>query len=99
MQSSLGPTHPTPPTTLHFPVLGLRAGLLRMFDAFKRLSGIIVNHMFRNTFPMRNYCIIHLSLGDQWLDVRPQVWYVLLVHVVYKRMLQSTWSYSNLQRF
>ena len=25
----------------------------------------MVNHMFRNTFPMRNYCIIHLSLGDQ----------------------------------
>ena len=21
--------------------------------------------MFRNTFPMRNYCIIHLSRGDQ----------------------------------
>ena len=21
--------------------------------------------MFRNTFPMRNYCIINLSLGDQ----------------------------------
>ena len=23
-----------------------------------------VNHMFRNTFPMRDYCIIHLSLGE-----------------------------------
>ena len=25
----------------------------------------MVNHMFRNTFPRRDYCIIHLSLGDQ----------------------------------
>ena len=25
----------------------------------------MVNHMFRNTFHMRDYCIIHLSLGDQ----------------------------------
>ena len=32
-------------------------------------------------------------------EVRPQLWYVLLVQVVYKRMLQSAWSYSNLQRF
>ena len=42
------------------------------------------NHMFLNTFPMRDYCIIHLSLGDQGLGVRPQLWCVLLVHVVYK---------------
>ena len=35
---------------------------------------------------MRDYCIIHLSLGDQGKGVRPQLWYVLLVHVVYKRM-------------
>ena len=25
----------------------------------------ILNHMFRNTFPMRDYYIIHLILGDQ----------------------------------
>ena len=25
----------------------------------------MVNHMFRNTFPIRDYCMIHLSLGDQ----------------------------------
>ena len=25
----------------------------------------VVNHMFSNTFPMRDYCIIHLSLGDR----------------------------------
>ena len=25
----------------------------------------MINRMFRNTFPMRDYCIIHLSLGDQ----------------------------------
>ena len=58
-----------------------------------------VNDMFRNTFPMRDNCIMHLSLGEQGQGVRPQLWYVLLVHVVYKRMLQSAWSYSNLQRF
>ena len=28
-------------------------------------SDSMVNHMFRNTFPMRDYCIIHLSLGEQ----------------------------------
>ena len=32
--------------------------------------------MFRNTFPMRDNCIIHLSLGDQGQGVRPQHWYV-----------------------
>ena len=48
--------------------------------------------MFRNTFPMRDYCIIHLSLGEQELGVRRQLWYVLFVHVVYKRMLQSAWD-------
>ena len=48
-QSSLGPTHPPPhpPPSIflrkidYLPVLSLRAGLLRMFDAFRRLSGII----------------------------------------------------------
>ena len=25
----------------------------------------MVNHMFRNTFPTRDYCIIHLSLVEQ----------------------------------
>ena len=55
--------------------------------------------MFRFTFPMRDYCIIHLSLGEQGKVLSPQLWYVLLVHVVYKRMLQSAWSYSKLQRF
>ena len=36
--------------------------------------------MFRNTFPMRDNSIIPLSLGDQGKGVRPQFWYVLLVH-------------------
>ena len=58
-----------------------------------------VNDMFRNTFPKRDNCIIHLSLGEQGQGVTPQLWNALLVHVVYKRMLQSAWSYSNLQRF
>ena len=41
------PPAPHPPPSIflrkidYLPVLGLRAGLLRMFDAFKRLSGII----------------------------------------------------------
>ena len=48
--------------------------------------------MFRNTFSMRDFCKIHLSLGDQGYCVRPQLWYVLLVHVVYKKMLQSACS-------
>ena len=25
----------------------------------------MVNHMFRNTFPMRDYCVIQLSLGGR----------------------------------
>ena len=25
----------------------------------------MVNDMFRNTFPLRDYCIIHLSLGER----------------------------------
>ena len=30
------------------------------------LQSAEINHnMFRNTFPMRDYCIIDLSLGDQ----------------------------------
>ena len=49
----------------------------------------MVNDMFRNTFPMHDYCIIHLSLGEQELGVRRQLWYVLFAHVVYKRKLQS----------
>ena len=49
----------------------------------------MVNRMFRNALPMRDYSVIPLSLGDQGKGVRPQLWYVLLVHVVYKLMLQS----------
>ena len=45
--------------------------------------------MFRNTFPMRDHCIIPLSLGDQGQGVRPQLWYVLLVHVENKRIVQT----------
>ena len=48
--------------------------------------------MFRNTFPMRDYCIIHQSQGEQELGVRRQLWYVLFAHVVFKRMLQSAWD-------
>ena len=55
--------------------------------------------MFRNTFPMRENGIIPLRRGDQGYGVGPQLWYVLLVHIVYKRMLQSALSYFNLQRF
>ena len=33
----------------------------------------MVNHMFRNTFPMRDYCIIHLSLEHQGKSVPPQL--------------------------
>ena len=33
------------------------------------------------------------------LGVRPQPWYVLLVHVEYKRMVPSLWSYFKQQRF
>ena len=33
------------------------------------------------------------------VGVGPQLLYGLLVHVVYKRMLQSVWTYSNLKRF
>ena len=30
----------------------------------------MVNDMFRNTFPMRDYCIIHLSLGEGvWVTI------------------------------
>ena len=43
--------------------------------------------MFRNTFPMRDNGIIPLSLEDQGKCVQPQLWYVLFVHVVYKRMV------------
>ena len=59
----------------------------------------MVNHIFHNTFPMRDNLIIHLRLGEKGKGVPTQLWYVLLVHVVKKRMLQSEWSYSNLQRF
>ena len=41
----------------------------------------MVNDMFRNTFPMRDYCIIQLSLGEQELGVRRQLWYVLFSHM------------------
>ena len=58
-----------------------------------------VNHMFRNSFPMRDNWIIPLSLEDQEKSVPPQLWYVLLVNMVYKRMQQSAWSYSKLQIF
>ena len=58
-----------------------------------------INHMFRNTFPLRDIRIIPLNLRDQGKGVRPQLWYVLLVHVVYKRLVQWVWSYSKLQRF
>ena len=51
-----------------------------------------INHMFGNTFPMRENRIIPLSRGDQGYGVRPQLWYVLLVHMVYKGMVQSLWS-------
>ena len=54
--------------------------------------------MFRNTFPMRDNSIIPLSLRDQGKGVQRQLWYVLLVHVEYKRMVQSVWSYSKLHR-
>ena len=55
--------------------------------------------MFRNIFPMRDNCIIPLSLGDQGKGVQLQPWHVLLVHVVCKRIVQSVCSYSKLQRF
>ena len=55
--------------------------------------------MFRNTFPLRDNLKIPLSLGDQRYGVRPPLWYVLLVHMVYKRMVQFILSYSKLQRF
>ena len=45
--------------------------------------------MFRNTFPMRDNLIIPLSLGDHGEGVRPQLCYVLIVQVVYKRMVLS----------
>ena len=48
---------------------------------------------FRNTFPMRVYLIIPVSLGDQREGVRPHLWYVLLVDVVYNGMVQSARSY------
>ena len=47
--------------------------------------------MFRKTFPMRDNIIIPLSLRDHGKGVQPQLWYVLLVHVEYKRMMQSVW--------
>ena len=34
-----------------------------------------INHMFRNTFPMRDNLIIPLSLEDQGKCVQPQLWY------------------------
>ena len=40
--------------------------------------------MFRYTFPMCDNSIIPLSQG-----VRSQLWYVLLVHVENKRMVQT----------
>ena len=55
--------------------------------------------MFRNTFPMRDNLLIPLSLEDKGKGVRPQLWYVHLVRVVYKRIVQSVWSYCKLQRF
>ena len=44
---------------------------------------------------------VFLALFCHWdcktcvLGVRPQIWYALLVHLVYKRLVQSAWSYSN----
>ena len=55
--------------------------------------------MFRNTFPMRENRIISLSLADQRLGVRPQLWYLLLVHVVYKGIVENVSSHPKLQRF
>ena len=37
--------------------------------------------MLRNTFPMRDNCIIPLTLGVQGKGVQSQVWYVLLVRM------------------
>ena len=39
---------------------------------------LLVNHMFRNAFPMRDYCIIHLSLGDKvkFYDLRFSMYFL-----------------------
>ena len=48
--------------------------------------------MFHNTFPM-------LSQGDQGKGVPPQLWYVLLVQVVYKRIRLGHYPICRDSRF
>ena len=45
-----------------------------------------INHMFGNAFPMRNNTPKPRRPGVR--GVQPQLWYVLLVHVEYKRMVR-----------
>ena len=42
--------------------------------------------------------IIYFAIHSLCFGVPPQLWYILVVHVVYKRMVQSVWSFQNARR-